>query len=252
VKRRKRVVSLVPSWTETLLACGVEVVGRTRYCVHPESAGLIPVVGGTKDLNIELLKDLRPDVLILDKEENLPWMADAHSWRTVCSHVASVTDMPSELHKLSDLLDNSALEELSMEWSRELACSYLARNSAQLPGVLEWLRAPVLEPEHFVYLIWRDPWMAVGPSTFIGSLLTHLGFGKKLLNSDEKYPLVNLGELDPAKTLLLFATEPYPFALKKAELLSLEFPCAIIDGESYSWFGLRSLRFLQRSRGESS
>ncbi len=242
-----RVISLVPSWTETLVECGVNVVGRTRFCVHPKSAQEIPVVGGTKDLDKAKLTALKPDLLLLDKEENLPWMAeglDAH-----CTHVESVDDMPREFESLARVFRNDRLAGLGQQWRRVLeAPAYPNRSVQALPGVLEWLRPPAREPEQILYLIWRGPWMAVARNTFVGSMLTQVGFGGGIPPFPEKYPKLDLGHYDPEKTLLLFSSEPYPFAKKARELLSLDFPAALVDGEAYSWFGLRSLRFLQKTR----
>lgn len=238
-----RVVSLVPSWTETLLECGVDVVGRTRFCIHPPNR--IPIVGGTKDLDKALLEKLSPDLLILDKEENLPEMANR---KTHATHVEKADDVPAELEELAKILQNPQLATLAQEWTEELAHPYFPQKAKDLSGVTEWIREPGQEPEQILYMIWRGPWMTVAPHTFVGSMLTHLGYGAKLQAQEEKYPKIDLENYDPQKTLLLFASEPYPFAKKKRELQALAFPSAIVDGEAYSWFGLRSLRFLQKLR----
>jgi ABC-type Fe3+-hydroxamate transport system substrate-binding protein len=245
-----RVVSLVPSWTETLLECGVEVVGRTRFCIHPEvSAKSLPVVGGTKDLDFAKLEALKPDLLLLDKEENLPWMSEKKAWQVHCTHVRNTDDVPCELDELAKVLSNQRLSKLAKDWRIALETpAYPKKNVADLPGVLQWVREPQCEPEEIIYLIWRGPWMAAARDTFVGSMLTQVGFGGRIPAFSEKYPKLDLGNFSPEKTLLLFASEPYPFAKKAKELLGLDFPSAIVDGEAYSWFGLRSLRFLQESK----
>lgn len=244
-----RVVSLVPSWTETLLACGVEVVGRTRYCIHPaELVKSIPVVGGTKDLDLQKLEAAKPDLLLVDQEENLPWMASPGAWKVHCTHVSRTADVPFELEELARVLGNEQLKELAGSWRSELAKPvFSGRPAIELQGVQEWLRKPTSEPETILYLIWRDPWMAVSPLTFIGSMLSRLGYGDRLHSFQEKYPKIELADFDPSRTLLLFSSEPFPFAKKIPELLPLGFPCAIVDGESYSWFGNRALRFLEKA-----
>lgn len=245
-----RVVSLVPSWTETLLESGVNVVGRTRFCVHPKgTVESIPSLGGTKEIHLESLAKLQPDLVILDKEENLPHMAETKGWRVHCTHIESADDVPKELEALSSILANRELSNLAETWRSELARPFYPREKvAQLPGVLQWVREPKEEPEILLYMIWRGPWMTLSRNTFVGSMLSHLGFGGRLPSFNEKYPKIDLGDFDPAKTLLLFSSEPYPFLQKARELTSLDFPSAIIDGEAYSWFGSRSLRFLQNSR----
>ena len=244
-----RVVSLVPSWTETLLECGVKIVGRTRFCVHPERASAIPAIGGTKDLKLHELKALQPDIVLVDKDENLPWMAEEHGWRTHVTHVQAASDLPRELARLAALLENPGLMSLGRAWETELRKPYPSRSVEQLPGVLEWWRRPASEPERIVYLIWRDPWMAVSRETFVGSMFEHLGFGRLFPEFSQRYPRLDLASFDPDRTLLLFSSEPFPFAVKKPELGA--FSGALVDGEAYSWFGIRSLEFLRRSRLES-
>lgn len=246
-----RVVSLVPSWTETLLECGVNVVGRTRFCVHPSAAVAgIPAVGGTKDLDADRLAALKPDLLVLDREENLPWMAEAAVPRLHVSHVQNADDVPRELDRLAALLGNDRLRALAADWRRELeAPTYPREKIADLPGVLEWLKPPEREPERLLYLIWRGPWMTVSRDTFVGSMLSNVGYGGRLPSFAEKYPKIDLADFDPATTTLLFSSEPYPFEKKKKELRALDFPSALVDGEAYSWFGVRSLRFLRQARG---
>lgn len=247
-----RVVSLVPSWTETLVECGVEVVGRTRYCVHPAAVKGIPVVGGTKDLSLSAVEALKPDLLLVDKEENLPWMAEGRGWKTHVTHVGTASDLRGELNRLGSLLGNEKLIALAEEWEQELARPYAdGRRVSQMPGVLEWIREPTSEPAQLLYLIWREPWMVVDRATFAGSLLTHLGYGSLLPGFPVRYPKLDLSTFDPDRTLLLFSSEPYPFGRKRAEIRELGFPAALVDGEAYSWFGIRSLRFLQRSRADS-
>jgi iron complex transport system substrate-binding protein len=243
-----RVVSLVPSWTETLLDCGVNVVGRTRFCVHPEGrVDAIPSVGGTKDLELDKLTALKPDLVLVDKEENLPWMAEPRGWQVHCSHVGNVADVPRELDALAALTGKHGLATQAEAWRRRIAVPPRQnRKAGMLPGVQKWLRHPEREPERFLYMIWRGPWMTVSRDTFVGSVFGLLGYGERIPEFPEKYPRIDLGSFDPCNTMLLFASEPYPFGRKPQELLSLDFPAALVDGEAFSWFGSRSLKFLQQ------
>lgn len=242
-----RVVSLVPSWTETLIQCGVNVVGRTRFCVHPlEKVDAIRSLGGTKDLDLASLRELQPDLLLLDREENLPWMAEGISSMVHVSHVQNTDDVPRELEHLARLLSNEKLRILADEWRAVLdSPTYPQEKVSDLPGVVRWLKEPGTEPETILYLIWRGPWMTISRDTFVGSMLSQVGYGGRIPAFAEKYPKIDLGDFDPNKTLLLFSSEPYPFVEKSKELLGLGFPAALVDGEVYSWFGVRSLRFLQ-------
>jgi iron complex transport system substrate-binding protein len=246
-----RVVSLVPSWTETLLEAGVEVVGRTRFCLHPrEKVAAIPRIGGTKDWNLERILELRPDLLILDREENPRFMSEHSQLPFWASHIARTEDVAPALEDLSTRLGGQArLAELAREWRALPVAAPAYRGGTEIPGVIEWGRQPDGPVEHVLYIIWREPWMRAGHGTFIGSMLTRCGLGRLLPPGPEKYPHFHPEEWDAARTLLLFASEPYPFLRKKHEAAALGFPHAFVDGESFSWFGVRSLRFLQRVLG---
>lgn len=239
----KRVVSMVPSWTETLLWAGVEVVGRTRFCIHPsEMVGSIPKVGGTKDWNLAKVRALQPDLLILDREENPLEMSLHPELPFWAGHIVGIESLPAALSELSVLLDSELLESLAARWGRIADSTPELVRVEDLPGVLEWGRRPIEPVGSVVYVIWKDPWMAVGPETFIASVLSQLGL--KLYPFQQKYPRIDLGEL-PADTLLLFSSEPFPFLRKREGLDELGFPYAFVDGECFSWFGVRSLEFLE-------
>jgi ABC-type Fe3+-hydroxamate transport system substrate-binding protein len=214
-------------------------VGRTRFCIHPTNN--LPIVGGTKDLDAQRLKELKPDLLIVDREENLPAMAE--HMPTHITHVESIQSMPDEIEKLSHTLKNKNLQKLAEDWRQEIA----RPNPQQTPpGIIEWIKKPAQKPEQILYLIWRGPWMTVSPNTFPGSMLQHLG--QPIAEQPAKYPEIDLADFDPEKTLLLFSSEPYPFHKKAKELHALNFPSAIVNGESYTWFGIRSLKFLKSLR----
>lgn len=246
-----KVVSLVPSWTETLVEAGVDVVGRTRFCLHPhEKVKAIPVVGGTKDWNLEKIKALNPDLLILDREENPKFMGEA-GIPFLATHVTCVEDMPKALGELSSTLGIPKLNALSLEWTAMIKRSARPRwdQSQELPSLIEWGIKPTQKIEKIIYVIWKDPWMVVSKDTFIGSMLKYLGMENLIQTYSEKYPKLDL-QSEPAKesTLLLFSSEPYPFLKKREGLSELGFPYAFVNGENLSWFGIRSLRFLQGSR----
>lgn len=242
-------VSMVPSWTETLLWADVEVVGRTRFCLHPtQRVAGIPKVGGTKDWNEAKVRAVRPDLLVLDREENPHWMAEQEGLPFWASHVTGLESLPGALGDLSATLSNPALARLGERWRRVCDCPSrdLTLLGEDWPGVLEWGRQPTRPVTSVVYVIWRNPWMAVGPTTFIGSVLGKLGLPVR--PNLERYPTVELESL-PSDTLLLFSSEPFPFLRKREGLEELGLPYAFVDGESFSWFGIRSLTFLEQALG---
>jgi iron complex transport system substrate-binding protein len=235
-----RVVSFVPSWTETLLEAGVEVVGRTRFCIHGPGVDQIPRVGGTKDWDLARVESLKPDLLILDREENPRFMSE-QGFRFHASHVNSIAAMPRELRALSEILKNEKLQDMARAF--ESLPSSIPPNP--MAGVIGGAINGAKYTE-IVYIIWKDPWMAAGHGTFIASVLEYCGF--KLASLDGKYPVIDLKTFDPSSTLLIFSSEPYPFLKKKAGLSELGFPYVLADGEKFSWFGVRALRFLESLR----
>ena len=223
---------MVPSWTETLIEAGVEVIGRTRYCIHPaDRVSSIPVVGGTKDWDLELITQLAPDIVILDQEENPLSMAQTCPAPYLATHVASLQDMPLALEHLSKGLSNSRIQDFAREWTEVIKSRPAPQQPARVDDV--------------IYVIWKNPWMAVSRETFVGSMLAFCGYKLRYLGP-EKYPMFDLESL-PGKerTLLMFSSEPYPFLQRKEGLEKLGFPTMLVDGEHYSWFGVRSLRFLK-------
>ncbi len=255
-----RVVSMVPSWTETLLRAGVDVVGRTRFCVHPQTqVASIPVVGGTKDWKWDEIEKLNPDLLLLDREENPKFMSEQATIPWHGTHIESVHSMAPALVELSTLLSNNTLNELSQRWSAiaPLTATGSGDRSAISPitsaqalnsihGVIKWGHLPKHEIQTVLYMIWRNPWMAVSRNTFIGSVLEQLGL--YLPQFDSRYPKLDLNTYDSARTLVLFSSEPYPFLKRQDELTDFPFPHAFVDGECFSWFGIRALEFLEKYR----
>jgi hypothetical protein len=242
---------MVPSWTETLIACGANVVGRTRFCIHPKIS--IPVVGGTKDIDWEKVHKLKPDLLVLDREENPKAMADESPFKVHASHVTRAQDLPAELEELAGCFEEKVRYEiraLGKRWQNVLARERrIDGDLRKRPGLIEWISpAPAtIENRPVIYVIWKKPWMAANRGTFISSML-ELTFcsgeqiGQGLPNS--KYPEFNLEGLSP-DSILLFSSEPFPFAKFKKEIANLPFASALVDGEAFSWFGLRSLLFVE-------
>lgn len=249
-----RVISLVPSLTETLLESGVEVVGRTRFCVHPSSqVQAIPIVGGTKDMNLALIKKLQPDLVILDREENKKEMADALPFPLHATHVEDHQSLSFELRRLDQLLARPVLcrwadvaEECRLNprvWDWSAIPGELSRLDSKTQAKTQAKDTPF---QKIVYVIWKNPWMAVSKKTFIGSTLSILGAQELLAESEEKYFTFDWEkESQNPDHFFLYSSEPYPFH-KKPPAASVS-GSSIVDGEAYSWFGIRNLRFLARA-----
>lgn len=242
-----RIASLIPSITETLIHCNIEVVARTRFCIHPrETVSSIPVVGGTKSVDWDKVLKIGSEQVILDKEENTLEMAESCPLPYHAIHIRSIDNVAEELHTLSKILHSDALYGIAQRWDHIAQYTTMDIEDWQrLPAVLDWIRLPERTIERIEYLIWRDPWMAIGKNTFIYSMLEKIGLQQLLPSHREKYPQIDLHALDPASTLLLFSSEPFPFQRYRQQVKQLGFPCAIVDGEKFSWYGIRSLEFLE-------
>lgn len=247
----KRIVSFVPSWTETLIEAGANVVGRTRFCVHPKDVvSSIEAIGGTKSFDLEQLRRLKPDLIVMDREENTREIAEQASLiaPVVATHVESFADLPRELRVLANACECSKLEDFALR-AENLPPALVLQNH-QVPAILKTVSGQPSTQTPFVYVIWKDPWMSVNRATFIASMLERVGFDLTQMTTYDvvdKYPkLENL----PTEALILLSSEPYAFAKKTPQLPQENI--AIVDGESYSWFGLRAIRFLERLQRESA
>lgn len=219
-----RVVSLVPSLTETLLEWGVEVVACTRYCEQPWLAH----VGGTKDPDVDAIVALRPDVVVVDREENRREDADSLAARGVvvhATHVVSLADVAPTLDELA------ALVGAAVPPSRPFGPRRDAWTSAFVP-------------------IWRRPWMTLGPGTYGASLLAHLGVRGVYDDASERYPVVDLADVAlRSPQLVLLPSEPYAFSERHAVELRGALPFAtveLVDGQDLLWWGARTPRALAR------
>ncbi|MCP4204419.1 MAG: Fe3+-siderophores ABC transporter protein [bacterium] len=242
-----RVISLVPSLTESLLECGVDVVGRTRFCVHPaDRVAGIPVVGGTKEVDWAACQALRPDLVVLDREENTREMADSCPWPWTAVHITAVENVGTELSGLARRVGSDALLQLAGDWSRVADRGALAFPGwRQIPGAETYLSASTEAISRLEYVIWRKPWRVIGPGTFIHSMLRKVGLGDYLPSHESRYPEMLEAAMNRSDTFYLYSSEPYPFADKEELLGSSGIAGAIVDGELYSWYGVRSYRFLE-------
>ena len=244
-----RVISLVPSLTETLIDCGVEVVGRTRFCIHPQpGVASIPVVGGTKEANWNRCVALKPDLILMDREENTLEMSQSCPFPWIATHITSAAVVGRELDKVAESIGNQGITDLARAWAALVARPDLVCQHWQsIPGLLGKVGDPVLEGARLEYMIWRDPWMAVSRNTFIGSILSKVGIGGQLAEHSTAYPTLDDQHLPRADTFYLFSSEPFPFQRYANDLTQRGFNGAIVDGEYYSWFGTRSYRRLKQT-----
>lgn len=228
----QRVVSLCPSITETLLALGAPVVGRTRYCIHPaDQVKGIPDVGGTKKLRFEDIDALKPDLIIAEKEENTREDV-ARLEKHYPVYVCDVVDIDSALKMIGALGRLCGADQQATAMESEISLKF---KQIEKSG----------QPLRVAYLIWRKPWMAVGNNTYIDNVLSRCGLTNVYAGRDSRYPEINPEDmLSAGIDLLLLSSEPYPFDDKHlAECRDLlpDADVRLVDGEMFSWYGSHML-----------
>lgn len=220
-----RVVSLVPSSTETLLALGADVVACTRFCERPE----LLHVGGTKNPDVGAIVALAPDLVVLDREENRIDDHDALVAAGVEVYVSDVRSLDAGIDVVGELA---------------AAVGVAAPTRPQIPSVDPSVRAVAFVP------IWRRPWMSISAATYGGSLLRRLGIELIDVASDDPYPTLEL--VDVARSvpdLVLVPSEPYVFTAAHVDELAAALPEATIhriDGQDLFWWGVRTPAALDR------
>ncbi|MEC7752711.1 MAG: helical backbone metal receptor [Bacteroidota bacterium] len=230
----KRIVSLVPSQTELLHDLGLnkEVVGITKFCIHPAHWRKEKViVGGTKQVHFNRIEELAPDLIIGNKEENEEGFINELATR----YPVWMSDIAS----LNEALD--MMEAMGQLTGREREAEALVVDvlSAFAP-----LQEQSLKKQRAVYLIWKDPYMAAGKNTFVDEMLSMAGFEN--LVKETRYPELRLEDikaLDPE--VILLSSEPYPFQKKHMSEIRNELPgveMRLVDGEMFSWYGSRLLK----------
>lgn len=230
-----RVVSLVPSATETLLALGVTPVACTRFCEQPG----IPTVGGTKDPHVDEIVALAPDLVVVNDEENRLEDFTALGAAGVPLHPMSprhVGEVGYVVGHLAERLGVPVPEPLGEPgWSRFVVGS----------------RAP--HRGYVVVLIWRRPWMTMRADTYGASLLGLLGWRNAVWpskRSEDRYPKATLEQVEGfAPELVLLPDEPYPFAERHVAEVAAGVPSArvrLVDGKDLFWWGARTPGAIER------
>ena len=274
----RRVVSLVPSDTYNLVALGAgdRLVGRTRFCVEP-AGGLehVPVVGGTKDVDPDLVTELQPDLILANQEENSRAPLEALAARRLPLLVSFPT-------RVADGLVHLARLARALGVAREPAAVELIRRGyALLRSDAEIAAARADMPRAFVP-IWNDPWMTLNEDAFASDLLLQAGAENAFADRERLYPLAaDLGRRSPiaadraarrdrrypritleevqarAPDLVLLPDEPYAFGeAERAAIAALDIPAARrgaiepCDGKDLFWYGARAIEGLPRLRAQ--
>lgn len=235
IEQPLRIVSLVPSISELLhyLCLENETVGITKFCVHPKEWHQNKIrIGGTKNVNLKKIMELKPNLIIANKEENIReeietlanefpvFLTDANTFEegiTMIKDIARLTGTEDKAQILTDDINYTKNEFISY---------------------------PKIK---VAYLIWKDPFMVAAGNTFINSMLETAGLENAFQNQS-RYPIVSVADLNNSDAeIILLSTEPYPFKeshLKELEVLLPNKKLFIADGEMFSWYGNRMLNAL--------
>jgi ABC-type Fe3+-hydroxamate transport system substrate-binding protein len=233
-KKYTRIISLVPSQTELLFDLGLdrEVVGITKFCIHPESWFKTKTrVGGTKNLNMKTIHSLKPDLIIANKEENVKEQIEELA-RGYDVWVTDVNTLGDATQMIQDLGEITFKEELAYTLQVKILQKFVklrqeTADSGKIRGA---------------YFIWKDPFMVAGGETFINDLLPYCGV-ENVFSNEARYPEIDLKTLKAKKCqVILLSSEPYPFKekhQKEMEALLPGIPVILVDGEMFSWYGSR-------------
>jgi ABC-type Fe3+-hydroxamate transport system substrate-binding protein len=236
-----RIVSLVPSTTETVaaLGCADQLVGVTTYCTvgaPPDVAR----VGGTKNPALAQIVALRPDIVLANTEENRP--PDLDELRSAGLNVHET--LPKTVPEARDvILEIGGLLARGDDARRIAADIDAALDEAEAAAPAERVVA--------LTLIWRKPWMAIGPDTYADDLLWRCGFANALSGYDDRYPKIEPGLMLGADVVFL-PSEPYEFAeadLPAVTELAPNTPAHFVDGELLTWHGPRTAAGLREFSG---
>lgn len=234
----KRIISLVPSQSELLWDLGLreELVGITKFCIHPHTMFTsVERVGGTKQLNLEKIRDLKPDLIIANKEENEQSQIEElqKEFNVWISDIYNLKDALQMIQLVGDIVNKTK------------AAHFLVEQISQTFKELKQHQGSVL------YLIWRDPYMAVGKDTFIGDMLQRMGLhfdqlNKRSANDNyDRYPTFSIEDIKALNPKFVFlSSEPYPFKENHIVELQQHVPDSkiiLVDGELFSWYGSRLL-----------
>jgi ABC-type Fe3+-hydroxamate transport system substrate-binding protein len=233
-----RIISIVPSQTELLYDLGLtdEVIGISKFCVHPDSWFRTKTrIGGTKQLNLPLIESLRPDLVLANKEENEKDQVEAIArfcpvW---CSNIRSLQEAFEMIETIGRITGK--------EHKATIITEAIHRDLGSFAPNEKKLRA--------AYLIWQNPFMTAGGDTFINTMMQTAGL-ENVFAHQSRYPLVSIDDLIQARAdVILFSSEPFPFKEKHItgfaeqwkQISPLIPQLKIVDGEIFSWYGSRLL-----------
>tara|TARA_B110000037_G_C17043739_1_gene474794 strand:- start:24 stop:833 length:810 start_codon:yes stop_codon:yes gene_type:complete len=232
----KKIISLVPSQTELLYDLGldVEIVGITQFCIHPKEKYKEKIkVGGTKNIKIDKIRALKPDLIIANKEENSKEDIEALA-KEFPVWISDIYNLADSYKMITDIGELCNKESKAIEIVKQIRSDFKQMIKAKhSPSV--------------AYIIWQKPMMSVNQNTFIHEMLLESGFHNVFKNYSDRYPEITAKELTEANPDYIFlSSEPYPFKENHLKEFGQKFPNSVIilvDGEMFSWYGSRLKKF---------
>ena len=230
-----RIISLVPSQTELLYDLGLEqtIVGLTKFCVHPiHLKADKQIVGGTKQINLDKIKALKPDIILCNKEENTQDIVLA--CQAICpvhvSDIATIADCLDLIKQYGKLFNKSD--------NANKICETIDTNLKEFQIYIKEKSSLKV-----AYFIWKDPWMVAAKGTFIDHLL-QLNKFENIYGNLKRYPEVDINKIkhEGNPEVILLSSEPYPFKnnhVLEVGRVSNHAKTILVDGEYFSWYGSR-------------
>ncbi len=230
----KKIISLVPSITELLhfFKLHEETIGITKFCIHPHEWYITKtIIGGTKNINIEKILALNPDLIICAKEENTKAQVELLA-KSFPVYVCDVKSYDDSLCMINDI---------GILTNKQMEASQLIKSIENTFSEIEIIATNKITAS---YIIWKEPYMTVGYDTFIHDMMSKIGI-ENIYKKKIRYPIFNIEELQTLNpSLILLSSEPYPFSETHIEEMKKYFPNAkvmLADGEMFSWYGSRML-----------
>lgn len=233
-RKDQRIISLVPSQTELLYDLGLEdeVVGITKFCIHPEHWFRNKSrIGGTKDVKFDRVEVLSPTLIIANKEENVKEQVEALAsiaaiYTTDISTLEDAYHMMQEIGKLTNTSKKAEEIIRNIKEGFKMLSEQLHQQTSKT----------------CLYLIWKEPYMSVGGDTFIHHMMLHCKL-KNVIAHETRYPSITIEQIKSlAPEIILLSSEPYPFKEKHIAELQTYLPnttILLVDGEMFSWYGSR-------------
>ncbi|MFC2113877.1 ABC transporter substrate-binding protein [Bacteroidota bacterium] len=228
----ERIISTVPSQTELLFFLGMQnkIAGITEYCVHPqEKVSKIPKIGGPKNLDIPKIREINPDLIIANKEENTKKQIEelAQEFPVWTSDIHSLEDAYKMIERVGVICNHSDLAQNTTS-NLEKSINLLTSNTNI----------------KIAYVIWENPYMVAGGDTFVNDVLSKIGF-INVFENKPRYPKITTRELhDCNADFILLSSEPYPFSSQHIDSFKNCCPGSkviLVNGQFFTWYGNRVL-----------